>query len=258
MKSKSRVCELCRREANLYCESDSAFLCWDCDATVHGANFLVARHVRRTVCCRCEGFDGNSVSGAGSRPIRPVCRSCGPEEDGSCSSLSSSSSECISTAESFTGMRKAGGSRSRTGRIGRTDRSGSVSEFSVGDGSKAAAVRETKGDVDAKAEGILVIWSRRLGFKSSCCVGFALHAFGICLRKFTALPFRVCLASSLWFAAKLCERRGVSTWQLKKLEACSGVPAKLILLAETKLSPFVKLHKSSQEEAEGWAECSDG
>ncbi|CAA6671140.1 unnamed protein product [Spirodela intermedia] len=45
-----RACELCEGEAAVHCESDSAFLCWACDAAVHGANFLVARHRRRSRC----------------------------------------------------------------------------------------------------------------------------------------------------------------------------------------------------------------
>ncbi|KAG6754768.1 hypothetical protein POTOM_040562 [Populus tomentosa] len=39
-------CELCDSLAKVYCESDQANLCWDCDANVHSANFLVAKHSR--------------------------------------------------------------------------------------------------------------------------------------------------------------------------------------------------------------------
>ncbi|XP_077217169.1 B-box zinc finger protein 32-like [Tasmannia lanceolata] len=269
---KSRVCELCKGEASLYCIPDSAFLCSDCDAKVHEANFLVARHVRMIICSRCDGFDGNRFSGVGSRPIRSLCRSCLPENGDSASSSSSSSSSsstCLSSAESFTADTKKKikkiGSRDWKNlvAVGKISRSSSVSELSIEESSKkktlrfrisAKAVVKTK--VDVKAEGILVNWNRRLGLQSSGSLPLALHAFTICLQKFTVLPFRVCLASSLWFSAKLCETRGPSTCQLKKLEQCSGVPVKLILLAESKLSRILKF-KKSQQEAEGCAECSD-
>ncbi|XP_077238465.1 B-box zinc finger protein 32-like [Tasmannia lanceolata] len=264
---KSRVCELCNGEASVYCVSDSAFLCFDCDARVHEANFLVARHVRLILCSRCDGFDGNRLSGVGSRPIRSICLSCVPESDNSDSSSLSSSSTCISTAESFIAETNKKNIVSQVrypniGKIGKIARSSSVSEISK-ECSKKKTLRSRKEmmkmNVDLKAEGILVNWYRRLGLKSSGSVPLALHAFSICLQKFTALPFRICLASSLWFSAKLCETRVPSTCQLKKLEQCSGVPAKLILLAESKLSRILKLKKSEEEEEEeeGWAECSD-
>lgn len=47
-------CELCKSTARVYCESDEARLCWSCDAKVHSANFLVARHVRNLLCHSCQ------------------------------------------------------------------------------------------------------------------------------------------------------------------------------------------------------------
>ncbi|KAB1210083.1 hypothetical protein CJ030_MR6G011341 [Morella rubra] len=49
-----KKCELCKVPARTYCESDQASLCWDCDAKVHGANFLVARHYRTLLCHACQ------------------------------------------------------------------------------------------------------------------------------------------------------------------------------------------------------------
>ncbi|KAK3014362.1 hypothetical protein RJ639_009084 [Escallonia herrerae] len=43
-------CELCNSIARMYCESDQASLCWDCDARIHSANFLVAKHLRTLLC----------------------------------------------------------------------------------------------------------------------------------------------------------------------------------------------------------------
>ncbi|XP_039046549.1 B-box domain protein 31-like [Hibiscus syriacus] len=49
-----KSCEHCMSAATTYCESDRACLCWHCDAKVHGANFLVARHVRYLLCHVCQ------------------------------------------------------------------------------------------------------------------------------------------------------------------------------------------------------------
>ncbi|PPD68770.1 hypothetical protein GOBAR_DD34352 [Gossypium barbadense] len=51
-----KSCELCKLAATTSCESDQASLCWDCDAVVHGANFLVARHVRCLLCHACQSL----------------------------------------------------------------------------------------------------------------------------------------------------------------------------------------------------------
>lgn len=233
---ESRACELCRGHASLYCPSDSAFLCSDCDANVHEANFLVARHVRRTICRSCTGFDGNIISGVGFRPVPSLCRSCEADDgDRRSAASSSSSSSCVSTAESA----KTGAGRIRIGRT-RSSRSGSVSEILSGGSARRTASR---------AEGILVIWSRRLGLRSRRCIGPALHVYGVCSREFTILPSRVSLAASLWFAASRLEPRGVSTCQLVKLQLCSRVPAKLILFVETRLSriPLIRAKQSSRQ-----------
>ncbi|KAI4319834.1 hypothetical protein MLD38_033387 [Melastoma candidum] len=49
-----RACALCKETARAFCESDQASLCWSCDAKVHGANFLVARHSRTLLCYSCQ------------------------------------------------------------------------------------------------------------------------------------------------------------------------------------------------------------
>ncbi|KAF8392818.1 hypothetical protein HHK36_021055 [Tetracentron sinense] len=264
---KLRVCELCNGEASLYCVSDSAFLCWNCDARVHGANFLVARHVRRTVCPKCRGFDGNRYSGVRFGPSRSICRSCSPESgvddlEYSSSSLSLSSA-CISSTESVSTVPKKKIAYS----ISVPEVSSFPAKFSGDDSTKR--IKNSRGqsktlssrvpaNVDTKAEGIMVNWCRKLGLKNSCSVPLASHAFGLFLQKLTVLPFRVSLASSLWLSLKLCEGQKASTCQnLKKLEEISGVPAKLIVLAETKLCRILKMRKPQHDQEEGWAECSD-
>uniref|UniRef100_A0A5B7AGE1 Putative B-box zinc finger protein 32-like n=1 Tax=Davidia involucrata TaxID=16924 RepID=A0A5B7AGE1_DAVIN len=276
---KARVCELCNGEAALYCPSDSAFLCWKCDSKVHAANFLVARHVRRTVCSKCKGVTNNRISGVGFQPVRPVCRSCLPETSGDdLDSLSSTSfSACISSTESCgTPTKRIDFDRLITHRI---VSSGSVTELSgeklpgrfTGEvTSRNTKNRETKtrspaaSKVDSKAEGVLVNWCRKLGLTGSDAVPVASKALGVCCNELTVLPFRVFLAASLWFSLRLCGDRSASTWQiLKRLEEISGVPAKLILGAESKLARVLKMRKpqpqprsDQQDQEEGWAECS--
>ncbi|KAI9094160.1 hypothetical protein K1719_026742 [Acacia pycnantha] len=71
-----KKCELCRMPARTYCESDLASLCWDCDAKVHGANFLVARHSRTLLCHACQSPTPWKASGAVLGNTFSVCRNC--------------------------------------------------------------------------------------------------------------------------------------------------------------------------------------
>ncbi|XP_017696909.1 B-box zinc finger protein 32-like [Phoenix dactylifera] len=242
MKSR-RLCELCEGEAAVYCEPDSAFLCWTCDAAVHGANFLVARHVRRIACAQCWSLDaGRLISGAGSPPIRSICRSCDPDLVSSPSSSSSTSSSCLSSAESSVAPAREEEKKFRRRRpSGRRRR------------------RRMREEVDERAERILASWSRRMGLtEGQRCVGEAAHVLGACPGVAAALPFRVALAAALWFAAKLsevAEGTGGAALEavLRRLEACSGVPAKLIVLAEARLARAAGRIRVAEE---GWAECS--
>jgi len=99
---KVRACELCSEEASLYCASNSAFLCFSCDAKVHQANFLIACHVRQVLCFKCEAFSDHWISGAGNdRLQRYYCLACSPEDEfGSDYNSSASSSDCVSSSES--------------------------------------------------------------------------------------------------------------------------------------------------------------
>lgn len=239
MKKKARVCELCSGEATLYCASDAAYLCWSCDAGVHEANFLVARHVRRTLCTSCRRFDGRLLSGAALRPIRPLCRGCFPEIVDPCKSSPSSSSSSSSSPLSCS-----------------SDCDSSTEKTGVRTGSRTCRSGSTLPEPGfKKAEGVLAIWARRLGLRSRGCLALALRAFGVCVRKFPVLPMRACLACALVLAANACEPRGMSTWQLSRLEECSRVPRKLMLVGEAKLAGHVRV---KEVEEEGWAECSDG
>ncbi|KAF3950114.1 hypothetical protein ACB098_06G052900 [Castanea mollissima] len=72
----AKGCELCGKAARMYCESDEASLCWDCDEKVHGANFLVARHERTLLCQVCQSLTPWKSSGSKLCPTASVCEAC--------------------------------------------------------------------------------------------------------------------------------------------------------------------------------------
>ncbi|XP_010443020.1 PREDICTED: zinc finger protein CONSTANS-LIKE 4-like [Camelina sativa] len=71
-----KKCELCSGVARMYCESDQASLCWDCDGKVHGANFLVAKHTRCLLCSVCQSLTPWKASGLRLGPTVSLCESC--------------------------------------------------------------------------------------------------------------------------------------------------------------------------------------
>ncbi|KAL3646394.1 hypothetical protein CASFOL_011574 [Castilleja foliolosa] len=71
-----RSCELCERTARIHCEPDHTSLCWDCDAEVHSANFLVARHSRNLLCHVCQSPTPWSVSGSKLAATPAECQQC--------------------------------------------------------------------------------------------------------------------------------------------------------------------------------------
>lgn len=71
-----KFCELCKGLARMYCESDNASLCWDCDAKVHSANFLAARHSRSLLCQVCQSPTAWSAAGEKLGQTVSVCDRC--------------------------------------------------------------------------------------------------------------------------------------------------------------------------------------
>ncbi|XP_047336702.1 zinc finger protein CONSTANS-like [Impatiens glandulifera] len=69
-------CELCKETATIHCDSDEAMLCWNCDATVHSANFLVARHLRNLLCHVCHSPTPWNASGSSLNPGISICTRC--------------------------------------------------------------------------------------------------------------------------------------------------------------------------------------
>ncbi|KAI3834717.1 hypothetical protein MKX03_000326 [Papaver bracteatum] len=291
-----RLCELCNGEAKLYCESDSAYLCLSCDSNVHEANFLVARHIRRTICSKCKEYDGNIISGIQFYPIfEPyTCSSCSSStsllvshED--IDSSSSSSLDCVSAAESYNQNKK----KKKKRNIKKIDLnrklispkvtcSSSVTDISGSDissipvyfsGENASFPVNLNGEelvrredrkmsltkVDSKVEGILVNWCKKLGMKNYCkIIPLAMHALRVCLENLKCLPFRVAIACSFWLALKFSSGKLVATCQnLKRLEEICGVPVKMIVFAEGKISRMVNLNRRSQLDdlKEGCDEC---
>jgi hypothetical protein len=60
----------------VYCGADEATLCWGCDAQVHGANFLVARHARALLCRGCARPTPWRAAGPRLGPTASLCDRC--------------------------------------------------------------------------------------------------------------------------------------------------------------------------------------
>ncbi|KAL5231340.1 hypothetical protein ABZP36_030116 [Zizania latifolia] len=70
------ACELCGAAARVYCGADEATLCWGCDAQVHSANFLVARHARALLCRGCARPTPWRAAGPRLGPTASLCERC--------------------------------------------------------------------------------------------------------------------------------------------------------------------------------------
>lgn len=83
--------------------------------------------------------------------------------------------------------------------------------------------------------------------------------FCACEEVTAALPRRVAFAAALWFATALCKDEASSAERgadgtLRRLEACSGVPARFIVAAESRIARFAERVRVAEE---GWAERSE-
>uniref|UniRef100_A0A3Q7F4K8 B box-type domain-containing protein n=1 Tax=Solanum lycopersicum TaxID=4081 RepID=A0A3Q7F4K8_SOLLC len=105
-----KKCELCSSIARVYCESDQASLCWDCDARVHTANFLVAKHSRILLCNSCQSLTPWTGSGSKLGPTVSVCQKYQPNPP----SLTSSSSSSEDSTNRFNRRSIIGFSPNRT------------------------------------------------------------------------------------------------------------------------------------------------
>ncbi|XP_078438535.1 uncharacterized protein LOC144708949 [Wolffia australiana] len=179
-------CELCGAPAALRCEPDAAFLCWTCDARVHGANFLVARHARRPICTHCGGAaEAAAVSGPKLSPARFVCAPC------------SGAAAAASDSESSTR---------------RGSNTGSSGCESSGGPARKAALEACRG---------------RLGMRRA------------------SRRRAVAAAAAVWLAAG---GEAAPAPLLRRLEAWSGVRARVILAAAARLA-------RAASRRQRWAEC---
>ncbi|XP_058192303.1 B-box zinc finger protein 32 [Rhododendron vialii] len=263
-----RGCDLCiREEAALYCPSDSAYLCWNCDAKLHQVNFLVARHVRCPLCSKCKCLiTENHMSGSGFIQPHPhqltVCRLCSHKDSSQADNPRSLSyfnfqqlSSCSSYAESSSTPPPKRSSvlidlnRLKMDKI--VSSSSSVMELSsstrIAPTSKKAKTSTTTTTTTRESK---VITTALRSWPSSSITKNVEHSKAVEVEGF----------ASLWFSWRLC---GASTWQvLKRLEEISGVPAKLIFAAgESKLTRVLsnkrrrsKSNRCHDQPEEGWAE----
>ncbi|KAF8053870.1 hypothetical protein N665_1367s0007 [Sinapis alba] len=113
-----KKCELCDRLARMFCESDQASLCWDCDIKIHGANFLGIRFgPTGSICEFCLAGTNNSVTGSSNQNLKKEINSNDNDDDceegeeeaknqvvpWDAASVMSSSSSVSSGEESFSG-----------------------------------------------------------------------------------------------------------------------------------------------------------
>ncbi|CAN4098056.1 unnamed protein product [Withania somnifera] len=241
----SKLCELCNDRAAIFCPSDSAFLCFHCDAKVHQANFLVARHLRLTLCSHCNSLTESRFLPCSPRPA--LCTSCSRNcsADSHLPSLSSSSS----TQSSGTTQRNTSSSHRKQ-----------LLDSSTGEVNSAGCEFVRYASVKLRnpkaAIGLFMHWCAKLPmYGEEDTVPKAFGALRICFGRFKTLPVRVGLAACLWFGLTSNDDGLKSTWRyLKRLEEISGVPAKLILTTELKLRRIVKAN--NQRRLQGMEESS--
>ncbi|KAK6267872.1 hypothetical protein QUC31_012032 [Theobroma cacao] len=249
MKSAGKLCDLCQEEAFVYCLADAAFLCWQCDDKVHQANFLVARHLRNILCTNCKSsFCQKPIWGPPSHLMfqtTHLCKPCSSHNTNlmASSTLSSSSSDCLSTNESSS-------TDFEPKRILVRSRSTKPSH------SSSPSVSEVP-NTNNKLEGVFAVWCKKLAVNRQSVVPTATSALQLCLERLAALPFRVSLAAAFWVGLRMSGDRSLASWQnLKRLEELSGVPAKLIVAVEPRVARVMRLRRRiSQDLEEGWAEC---
>lgn len=109
-------------------------------------------------------------------------------------------------------------------------------------------------NAEMRVEIVLRKWFRHLNLRNPSMVPLAMDFVEKGLKKLGALSrqkIKICLAASFWLAATVCENQAHLP-PVKRLEECSGIPSKLILLAESRLGRILRL----KMQEEGSAECS--
>lgn len=74
------ICAACRHQpATLYCSADAAFLCHQCDATIHAANKLAKRHQRQPITTVKSSYTDDASTAASASVSHPS--SISPDND---------------------------------------------------------------------------------------------------------------------------------------------------------------------------------
>ncbi|KAG2613466.1 B-box zinc finger protein 32-like [Panicum virgatum] len=212
-------CELCGAPAAVHCAADAAFLCAACDAKVHGANFLAARHRRTRLLLL----------------LPPVTAQEEEEDEG----YASAASSCVSAADS------ASTARGGRARAGRPPRRGAAAAAAAG---RAEVVLEAW----AKRMG-LAPGAARL---RAAAAWRALRARGSDAAA-ARVPPRVAMAAALW--REVAAGGGGASHghgdALRRLEACAHVPARLVVAVATSLLARARARRRGPAVEEGWDEC---
>ncbi|CAI0408354.1 unnamed protein product [Linum tenue] len=182
MVDRAKICELCAGAPDVYCNSDDAFLCFNCDARVHQANFLVSRHLRLLLCRTCRCLTQNSVFGPRSLPHSAACASCSSSEVESVSSEQEMDS--ISCCSSSNPSESGSSTAKFPIRCGETPRSGAC---------------------EGKIGAVFANWCRKVGVEADLVEPRAVQAMGLLSagRIGRVLPLRLSLAAAFWFGARL-------------------------------------------------------
>ncbi|KAG8069955.1 hypothetical protein GUJ93_ZPchr0006g43649 [Zizania palustris] len=144
-----------------------------------------------------------------------------------------------------------------------TASSSCVSTADSASSTAAEAIRKGRKRRAARAEAVLEVWAKRMGFSSyaarrrAAAAATALRAVGQGVAS-SRVPIRVAMAAALWSEITSSSRRGPGVGQaalLRRLEASSHVPARLLLTVASWMAR-ASMPPAAADTKEGWAECS--
>ncbi|KAL5211439.1 hypothetical protein ABZP36_022286 [Zizania latifolia] len=144
-----------------------------------------------------------------------------------------------------------------------TASSSCVSTADSASSTAAEAIRRGRKRRAPRAEAVLEVWAKRMGFSSyaarrrAAAAATALRAVGRGVAS-SRVPIRVAMAAALWSEITSSSRRGLGVGQaalLRRLEASSHVPARLLLTVASWMER-ASMPPAAADTEEGWAECS--
>lgn len=128
----------------MFCDSDQASLCWDCDEKVHAANFLVAKHSRTLLCHVCYSPTPWKAAGPKLGATVSVCHACARR---------GRAAEAVDDDDDDDGDERAAPHRSQNGETNADDREYYSSE------SDDSSEEDEYEDEDEDGENQVVPWS---------------------------------------------------------------------------------------------------